>query len=148
MKLLLTSILFIHFTVAAQPDSSHIKPIPFTYLNVSQENLCIHLNQAGVIQTDSLWKNIRKLCNADIRTKPDFSKYAIWQRTSMGDCHARFTYELFMDTLAKKIIWVENDYYGGCRAAKFVEVMIQFATPPAGYTFELREIKIPLNCGK
>lgn len=141
MKLLLASIVFIQFTVTAQTDSSHILRIPFTYMKMDQNLSCGFISDKVVIQSDSSWNYVQVRCKAAIDTKPDFSKYTAWQRTSMGDCHAIFAHELFMDTLAKKIIWVEYDYYGGCRAAKFEDVMIQFATPPAGYTFELREIK-------
>ncbi len=140
MKLLLPFILFFHFTAFAQTDRSHIKRIPFTYLKIEGDFLCIYRSKVQVVQNDSIWNNIQSRCKAAKTEVPDFSKYTVWQRTSHGDCHALFTHSLFMDTLAKKMIWVENNHYGGCRAAKIEEFRIEFPNPPPGYTFELREI--------
>jgi hypothetical protein len=136
MKILLSTLLLLQATVFAQTDSSLIK-VPFTYLPMGNNFLCAWASKVTVIENDSAWRIVQNRCGDT--TKVDLKKNTAWQRTSHGDCHARFSHELLMDTVNKKMIWLQHNYYGGCRGAITQEFRILFPKPPAGYSFELIE---------
>ena len=129
------------FAVKAQTDSSHWVKVPFTQVLPYNNALCVWKSRVEIIDNDSTWDFMQKFCKENT-LKPDFNKYTLWQRNASGDCQAWYTHALFIDSLEKKIIWVLTDHYGGCRAAGLFDFRIQFAKPPAGYTFEMREERV------
>lgn len=62
------------------------------------------------------------------------SGLAHWYTTFIGDCHARFGYSVITDKYFPVTLLLETDEYGGCRAAKFLDMDISF-TPRAGKQF-------------
>src|SRR5690348_1051582 len=114
MKILLSTLLLLQVTVFAQTGSSLIK-VAFTYLPLGNNHLCAWASGITVIHSDSLWRIVQKRCGDT--TNIDLQKNTAWQRTSQGDCHAKFSHELLMDTVNKKMIWLEHNYYGGCRGS-------------------------------
>ena len=140
MRSFILLMLFSYCTATAQTNSTHIHKVPFSYMKVNEGNLCVHRSGASVIQTDPAWMKVHMLCKDDSLININFNENTVWQRSSMGDCRAIFTHILYMDTVAKKMIWEEHKHYGGCRAAKFEDFRIVFRKPPDGYTFETTEV--------
>jgi len=145
VKYLLTLSIFFTVTASAQIirvdsfDDCHLKKLPFTYLPVKGAFACIYRSKTSVFLDEASWKKYNKECH-DSTGYIDFYKFGIWQHETSGDCHAIFTHELFLDTGAKKIIWLEHIWDGGCRGMTFKEYRIMFPKPPPGYTFEQKQI--------
>lgn len=52
-----------------------------------------------------------------------------WYTTGAGDCHSTFTYKLFADKYYPVLLLKEWNHYGGCRAAGFTEITLNFTIP-------------------
>jgi hypothetical protein len=145
MRYLLAVSMFFNLTATAQVtrvdnfDGCHLKKLPFTYLPVKGAFACIYRSKVSVFLDFASWKNYNEECH-DNNEPIDFYKYGVWQHETSGDCNAIFTHELFLDTSAKKMIWLEHIWDGGCRGMVFKEYRIMFPKPPAGYTFEQKAI--------
>ncbi len=138
MKHLLLFLFLFKMTTGFTQDSSAFQKIKFEYLKVSAKRLC---NSAVPIQNEAEWK--QKMIDCDIKTAPpiDFTKYNVWMKHSLGDCHATFTHDLWMDNNSKKVIWVEHEKYGGCRAAKFTQFWILFPKQADAQRYEISELQ-------
>ena len=120
-------------------DSRNLKKVNFKFLPVKGKYGCIQHAKDSVFLDKVSWLKYNNECKDSIG-EVDFNKNGVWQRESWGDCHAIYTHELFLDTAAKKMIWLEHNRYGGCRGMDIKYYRILFPKPPGGYTFELKEI--------
>ncbi len=136
-RLVLLLFLFKMSAVSAQ-DSSAFQKVKFEYLKISAKRLCA---SAAPIQTEDEWNQKMKDCDIKSAPKIDFTKYNVWMKHSLGDCHATFTHELMMNTKSKKITWVEHEKYGGCRAARFAEYWILFPKQADAQSYEIKELQ-------
>lgn len=68
-----------------------------------------------------------------------------WQTTGHGDCHGWFTYDLLKDNFHPVLLLKEWSHYGGCRAAGFRNVSINFKTVPGILYYRKNTILVDRN---
>lgn len=126
-------------------DSSYFKDSG--YILLKRDFVAIDMRKAWgykvphAITNDSLLKEFTRGCT-DCIDSFNFNTHIILQGDFLGDCHAKFEDYVYLDTIAKKLIWRVYNIYGGCRAGGGKSFVFKIPKPPIGYTIKVEEVLI------
>lgn len=122
-------------------SDSPVKEVDYYNLPTCESDLFFG-NGHNIVDNDSLYSEIRNDCLKSLLPDLDFSREFILSKYSGGDCFAKYSNKIVLDTVQSKLIWKEFNVYGGCRSAGFFENHIVVPVIPSGYTIEIHEILI------
>ncbi|HYG16328.1 MAG TPA: hypothetical protein VEC12_11290 [Bacteroidia bacterium] len=126
-------------------DSMHLAngylPIEFSVIPFCGNRFC---NFEGVIDNDSLLKQMQKKCRTDFDSV-DFATHILIRSEFGGDCHMRLQHKVYLDTASKTMIWKAYKIYGGCRAGGWRTVLLRVPKPPKGYAVKIDEVPVEMN---
>jgi hypothetical protein len=82
-------------------------------------------------------------CAEEIKAlKVDFARHTLVAWSAHSDCHMGAATKVFRSDTDKKYLVITNIIYGGCRASGSRQGWIVLDKIPAGYTLEMKEVRI------
>ena len=103
-----------------------------------------YMRENGIVDEAGLKPLLgRKACAEELRSLDiDFAKHTLIAWSARSDCHMRVRTRVFRSEIEKKYLVIINNIYGGCRAAGFRSGWIILDKIPAGYSLEMKEVRV------
>lgn len=119
------------YSLVWRVKSRAIKPVEYSRVFLDYLPLVLHREHKDTLVVHEK--------NVDTLVLDDQPPYIYLHQSVGGDCHARFSHDLFIDENNKTLYWLITNHYGGCRAGKFEEFYFKVKNPGKGYKVVFKE---------